>query len=88
MCNVNCLEFYELVSDQIDNRLSGEQVREFTDHAKKCHPCDMEYMIAATVKAVLKEKVRRLPVPSNVYFAILHSTIGPSSSGQYEQGTR
>jgi hypothetical protein len=82
---VNCIEFYEMVSEKIDNRLTSEQLREFADHAKKCHPCDVEYLMAATVKAVLREKLHRIPVPSDVYLAILHSTIGPSSS-KYHAG--
>jgi len=77
---VNCIEFYGMVSERVDNRLSSEQILEFTDHARKCHPCDVEYLIAATTKAVLREKVHCIPVPSDVYFAILESTIGPSST--------
>ncbi|MGE5314506.1 MAG: zf-HC2 domain-containing protein [Acidobacteriota bacterium] len=77
---MNCEEFYDLVSERVDNRLSNDQAREFADHARKCHPCDMEYLIAATAKAVVREKVRRIPVPSDVYLSIIHSTIGSSSS--------
>jgi hypothetical protein len=68
------------VSEQVDNRLTIEQVREFTDHARKCHPCDVEYLMAATVKAVLKEKVHCIPVPSDVYLSILRSTVGSSTA--------
>jgi hypothetical protein len=77
---VNCEEFYDLVSERIDNRLTIEQAREFAEHAKKCHPCDMEYLFAAIAKAVVREKVRRIPVPSDVYLSIINSTIGSSSS--------
>ncbi len=80
---MNCIEFYELVSEKVDNRLSAEQIREFTAHARKCHPCDVEYLIAATAKAVLKEKVHCIPVPSDVYFAIMHSTTGLSSLPEF-----
>ncbi len=78
--NVNCIEFYGMVSEKVDNRLSSEQIQEFNDHARKCHPCDVEYLIAATTKAVLREKVHCIPVPSDVYLAILQSTIGTPSS--------
>lgn len=76
---MNCIEFYELVSEKIDNRLTSDQIRDFMDHAHRCHPCDVEYLIAATAKAVLQEKVHCIPVPSDVYFAIMHSTTGLSS---------
>jgi hypothetical protein len=81
---VNCIEFYELVSEKLDDRLSSDQIRDFTDHAKRCHPCDVEYLIAATAKALLREKFHCIPVPSNVYFAIIHSTTGPSSLSGYQ----
>jgi hypothetical protein len=71
---VNCIEFYELVSEKIDDRLSSDQIREFAEHARRCHPCDVEYLMAATAKAVLREKLHCIPVPSDVYFAIMQST--------------
>lgn len=80
---MNCIEFYDLVSDKVDDRLTQDQLREFADHARKCHPCDVEYLIAASTKAVLREKLHCIPVPSDVYFAILNSTIGPSASPGY-----
>ncbi len=70
---MNCIEFIDLVSDKIDGRLTADQIREFTDHAHVCRHCGSEYLSAATVKAVLKNKVRSVPIPSAVYFAIVHS---------------
>ncbi|HLP18095.1 MAG TPA: hypothetical protein VK470_17690 [Bacteroidota bacterium] len=37
-------------------------------------------MIALIAKTVVHEKVHRIPVPSDVYLSIIHSTIGSSSS--------
>ena len=76
---MNCIEFYELVSEKIDNRLTSDQMLAFTEHAQLCHPCDVEYLMAATTKALLREKVHCIPVPSDVYVAIMHSTTGLSS---------
>ncbi len=75
-----------MVSEYVDNRLSSEQAREFTEHARKCHSCDVEYLIAATTKAVLREKVHCIPVPPDVYFAIIESTIGPPHAHAHPSG--
>ncbi len=78
---VDCREFQELITEAVDKRLQTTIAHHFTAHAGVCPYCRNEFEIEQLTKSVLKAKVQRQSVPSNVSDSVLATVerLRPSS---------
>ncbi len=78
---MDCREFQELITEAVDKRLHTTIAHHYTAHAGVCPYCRNEFEIEQLTKSVLKAKVQRQSVPSNVSDSVLATVerLRPSS---------
>ena len=60
---LECLETLQLI---LDNEASSEQLAYFQAHLDECLPCLESYNLEVTIRQVLHDKIRKVPVPTDL----------------------
>ncbi|MDE3057906.1 MAG: zf-HC2 domain-containing protein [Bacteroidota bacterium] len=79
---MNCSQVYELISEAVDHRLSGDVMREFEAHLSKCGKCLSEFKAEEMIKSVLQYRLPRAVIPSEVYNAVVGALAREQQSQQ------
>ncbi len=82
---MKCSEFKECVCEIVDHRLSEERTKELMEHAQGCPHCSFEYRSMQATKEVVHSKVKRISVPSDVYYSIVNATLNSSNSSWFKR---
>ena len=61
-----CEEVFARLDDYLDRELTGEEMRLVREHLATCAACASEYRFEAGVLEGVREKLRRLAVPSDL----------------------
>lgn len=72
---MNCNDFKECACEVVDKRLSEDKTREVLQHATVCPHCQYELNALATSKKIVHDKIHRVSVPTDLYYAILRKTV-------------
>jgi hypothetical protein len=70
---VNCSQVYELISEAVDRRLSGNVKREFEAHISICGQCHSEFTSEEMVKSLVQHRIPRAKMPEEVYGAVIEA---------------
>jgi len=57
---------YEILKLMIDRQATGEQEEYFNEHIENCIHCLKEYNLEKEIKSMLRQKVERQKVPSDL----------------------
>ena len=63
---MTCSEVFRRLDDYLDRELSPEEMLLVRAHLETCAACAAEHRFERVVLDSIKEKVRRLPVPSDL----------------------
>jgi len=63
---LTCEDLFRRLDDYLDRELSSEESERIREHLETCAVCANEYNFEASVLRSVKEKLRRLDVPSDL----------------------
>lgn len=87
-----CEDVFRQLDAYMDRELDAEDVRRLEEHLETCATCTAEHKFESSLLAGLKQKVRRIAVPSNLMDKVSQLLAdqppgGGSGSGSGNNGT-
>ncbi len=63
---LTCEEVFRRIDDYVDRELSAREMALVREHLETCAACATEYAFEAAVLGAVRDKVRRIDVPSDL----------------------